>query len=95
VNKHRDCSNRLTYDFDQVASNDYHKVTQSVVKEFNLISHSGLTQGLDETFQDFILNQSIIGLEWDIWSGYIVNAKNNEAEILVKKIANYISAINT
>ncbi|PMG77177.1 hypothetical protein BCU84_01430 [Shewanella sp. 10N.286.51.B7] len=92
---HRDCSNRLTYDFDQIASNDYHKITQSVVKEFNLISHSELTQGLDETFQDFILNQSIVGLEWDIWSGYIVNAKNTDAEALVDKIANYISAINT
>ncbi|MCL1044915.1 MULTISPECIES: hypothetical protein [Shewanella] len=95
MNMHRDCSNRLTYDFDQIASNDYHKITQSVVKEFNLISHSELTQGLDETFQDFILNQSIVGLEWDIWSGYIVNAKNTDAEALVDKIANYISAINT
>ena len=95
MNKHRDCSNRLTYDFDQVASNDYHKITQSVVTEFNLVPHSELTQGLDETFQDFILNQSIVGLEWDIWSGYIVNAKNTEAEMLVDKIAKYISAINT
>ena len=95
MNKHRDCSNRLTYDFDQIASNDYHKITQSVVKEFNLISHSVLTQGLDETFQEFILNQSIVGLEWDIWSGYIVNAKNTNAEALVDKIASYISAINT
>lgn len=95
MNKHRDCSNRLTYDFDQIASNYYHKITQSVVTEFNLVPHSELIQGLDETFQDFILNKSIVGLEWDIWSGYIVNAKNTEAEILVEKIANYISAINT
>jgi hypothetical protein len=95
VNKHRDFSNRLTYDFDKIASNDYFKVTQSIVKEFELIPHSELTQGLDERFQDFILNHSIIGLEWDIWSGYIVNAKNSEAEILVEQIANYISAINT
>ncbi|QQX82235.1 hypothetical protein JK628_10725 [Shewanella sp. KX20019] len=95
MNKHRDCSNRLAYDFDKISSKDYHKITKSVVKEFKLIPHTELINGLDETFQDFILNQSIIGLEWDIWSGYIVNAKNPEAELLVEKIAKYISVLNT
>ena len=55
MNKHRDCSNRLTYDFDNISSKDYHEITKSVVKEFKLIPHTELINGLDETFQDFIL----------------------------------------
>ena len=95
MNNNRDSSNRLTYDFDQITLKAYFKITQSVVKEFKLTTYTELTQSIDETFQDFIFNQSIVGLEWDIWSGYTVNAKNPEAEILVEKIANFIRVINT
>ncbi|MEZ9595174.1 hypothetical protein AB4298_11065 [Shewanella sp. 10N.261.52.F9] len=95
MDNQRDFSSRLTFDFDQVALKDYAKITKSVVAEFKLIPHTALVNGLEETFQDFTFNQSIIGLEWDIWSGYVVNAKNTEAEVLVEKIATYIRVNNT
>jgi hypothetical protein len=95
VNKSRDSSNRLTYDFNQISSSNYRKITDCVVKKFNLTPHSEFTQSLDEKFQDFIFSKSIVSLEWDIWLGYIVTAKNSEAEELVGNISSYISDINT
>ncbi|TWX57790.1 hypothetical protein [Colwellia hornerae] len=95
MNNQRDFSNRLTFDFEKISSSDYAKITKSVVAEFKLSPHTELIKGLDEAFQDFTFNQSIIGLEWDIWSGYTVNAKNSEANSLVEKIATYIRVNNT
>ena len=91
MNEHRNASNQLTFDFDKINSWSYKKITKSVVKHFNLQPSNKLTVGLDEKFQEFKIDNQIIGLEWDNWSGYIVDAKNQEAEPLVREIAKYIN----
>ncbi len=92
MNEHRDASGRLTFDFDKIPSGKYSKVTKGIVSEFSLEVADSKTSGLDEVFQDFKIGNEVVGLEWDNWSGYIVNAKTKTAEPLVRKIAGYISA---
>ena len=90
MNEDRDASERLTFDFLNIQMKDYLKITKEIVKEFNLESVGELVHGFDETFQDYKLNNFLIGLEWDIWSGYIVVAKSVESEKLAKDIAKFI-----
>lgn len=92
MNEHRDNSDRLTIDFQHIESGLYKKITSNVVARFNLEFASTKISGLDEVFQDFKRGNDVIGLEWDNWSGYIVNAKTKTAEPLVREIAGYISA---
>ncbi|WP_339509890.1 hypothetical protein [Pseudomonas sp. RL_15y_Pfl2_60] len=88
----RDASGRLTFDFNGIESGRYRKITKAVMSEFGLEPVGGKTRGLDEVFQDFMRGNEIVGLEWDNWSGYIVNAKTKSAEYLVREIAGYVSA---
>lgn len=92
MSEHRDASERLVFDFDKIESAMYSKVTKAIISKFKLEIAGAKTQGLDEIFQDFKQGNNIVGLEWDNWSGYIVNAKNKSAETLVTEIASYVSA---
>lgn len=92
MNERRDASERLTFDFSGIESGAYEKVTRAIVSEFGLITVGEKTRGLDEVFQDYKLGDEIVGLEWDNWSGYIVNAKTESAESLAREIADYVSA---
>ena len=92
MNEHSDASGRLTIDFEKIESGMYSKVTKAVASEFGLEPSGAKTKGLDEIFQDYKLGNEIVVLEWDNWSGYIVNAKTESAEKLVRNIAGYISA---
>jgi len=91
MNEHKNASDQLTFNFDKISSWSYKKITKSVVKQFNLQPIGKLTVGLDEKFQEFKSSDLIIGLEWDTWSGYTINAKNKESEQLLRDIANYIN----
>jgi len=87
----RNVSNELTIDFNKIEASKYSKITKHVVKQFKLQANNEVVRGLNETFQEFRTGNAIISLEWDNWSGYIVNAKNIEAEPLVKEIAVFIN----
>ena len=87
---HRDASNRLTFDFKDIESKLYSKLTDEIVGHFGLEATSELTHGLDEIFQEYTKDDLVIGLERDNWSGYIVNAKTKESEALAESIAMYI-----
>ena len=87
MNEDRDASERLTFDCLDIQIKDYLKLTKEIVKEFNLEPVGDLIHSFDDTFQDYKLNNFLIGLEWDIWSGYIVVAKSVESEKLAKDIA--------
>ncbi len=93
MNEYRDNSDRLTIDFHSIEAGLYKKITSEVVIQFHLEVAGGKTSGLDEVFQDFKSGNDIVGLEWDNWSGYIVNAKTKSAEPLVREIAGYISVM--
>lgn len=91
MNEHRDASNRLTFDFDSIPSGMYRKIVKDVIENFDLSPENKCTKGLDEIFQEFSTQGNIIGLEWDNWSGFIVNAKSPNSENLAKNIAVYIN----
>ena len=91
VKEHRDASDRLSIHFDQIAVRLYDKITQAIVERYELKPVSEVTRGLDEKFQDFAKDNKVVGLEWDIWSGYIVTAKVPMADDLVREIASFVS----
>ena len=92
MNEYRDNSDRLTIDFNSIEAGMYKKITSEVVSQFNLEVAGAKTSGLDEVFQNYKRGNEIVGLEWDNWSGYIVNAKTKTAEPLVREISGYINA---
>ena len=54
----------------------YKPAKKAISKQFGLI-HFGVTiNGSDEAFQNFLKGSKRIGIEWDIWSGLIIVAKN-------------------
>ncbi len=91
VNGHRNSSNQLTFDFDKIEAGSYSSVTKYIVDHFELKPTTKLIQGLEEIFQDFKLGDLVVGLEWDIWSGYIVCSKNRKSEVLSKNIAMFVN----
>ena len=92
MSDNRDTSNRLNFEFEKIESSSYAFITKAVVEKFGLEIASKLVQGFDEVFQDFKQGDKVVGLEWDIWSGYMVVAKRTVSEPLVREIAEYISA---
>jgi hypothetical protein len=88
---HRDASNRLTFDIYEIESERYPQLCSELATRFALKPASKLVVGLDEMFRDYTNGHLTIGLEWDIWSGFIIVAKDVESEQLVRQIANYLS----
>lgn len=90
MQKHRDASHRLTIQFFEIEADMYQKITQIVVDQFQLEPVGEQLSSPDVLFQEFLYQRKMVGLEWDIWSGYIVVAKTKSAEKLVRKIASFI-----
>ena len=88
---HRDASNRLTYDICAIESERYPELCNELAAIFELKPVSELVVGLDEMFRDYTNGHVTIGLEWDIWSGFIVVAKDVESEQLVRQIGDYLT----
>lgn len=88
---HRDASNRLTFEIYKVESDRYPQLCRELATAFDLQPASELIVGLDEMFRDFSDGIHTVGLEWDIWSGFIVVAKDPESEQLVRQIAAHLS----
>lgn len=89
---HRDASNRLTYEVFDLESSWYAATCNRIANRFGLSPAGELIVGLDEMFRDYTDGQYVIGLEWDNWSGFIVVAKNADAEDLVRSIAEYLGS---
>jgi len=90
MQEYRDASRRLIIDFYDIDALRYRSITKSVVKQFQLEPAGELIIGLDEMFQEFQKEDLRVGLEWDIWSGFIVVAKTESAEDLVREIGAFI-----
>lgn len=90
----RDSSGHLNFSTTDVAANDYAAVRGDIVNAFGLETASRLTtNGCDIMFQDFKKNESVIGIEWDNWMGFILVAQNAEAEDLVRAIAQRLMTV--
>ena len=92
IEKRRDASKRLTVEIYSIEIENYIFLTSKIAEKFNLTPSSELIHGLDETFQDYTDEIHTIGLEWDIWSGYIIVAKDQKSEKLVNDIFNWLSS---
>jgi hypothetical protein len=90
VIKYRDASDRLTIGFSNIEASEYKNITQKIVHKFNLKPLDAEVIGFDEAFQDFKFDDKKISLEWDTWSGYMICAKNKNAEILVTEISDFV-----
>lgn len=85
----RDHSGRLCYEIGNLPSDAYSAKKKEIVKKFGLIPFGITIAGLDEIFKTYIKGFSRIGIEWDIWSGLIIVAKNKRAESLIWDIGRY------
>jgi len=90
IMKDRDASRRLTLSIDSVDATSYNFITSKISDKFNLTHSSRLIIGLDEIFQDFTNQKYTIGLEWDIWLGYIIVAQDKKSEVLVNEIYDWL-----
>ena len=87
----RDASDRLTFEIYDSPSERYPRLCKQIARRFNLGPATELVVGLDEMFRDYTDGTCSIGLEWDIWSGFMVVAKQPNSESLVRSIANFLS----
>ena len=94
MQEYRNFSKQLSFDFNDIDAARYSYITDTIVKNYDLKEASKLVRGFDEIFQEFKIDKKNIGLEWDIWSGYLVVAKNTPSEELARDIANFIGTIS-
>ncbi len=86
----RDASDRLCYEVYTLDSSMYMIVSYMIVEHFYLTSTDHLVDGFDGLFRDWWLGDIRIGLDWDIWSGFIVVAKESTSEALVRGIGEWL-----
>ncbi len=86
----QDASKRTVYSVPDCHDSWYRYLCNKISRHFGLVPAGELIIGLDEIFQDYKSGDKIVGLEWDIWSGFLVVAKDENAEHIVKEIAEYI-----
>ena len=87
--KNRDASKRLNVSIPDITANNYNNFVKKIATVFNLKAHNKLMVGFDEIFQDYI-----IGLEWDIWCGFIIVSKNKNSEKLLNEIFDWLHLNN-
>lgn len=87
-----DASGRLCFEIFEVEADQYVPLLREVVGEFELKGNGKEVHGLDEVFCDYFRGSQVVGIEWDNWSGFIVVAKNEDAESLVREIGRFLLA---
>jgi len=88
----RDASNRLVFEMSRMPARCYADVRNDRSEAPGLIPENEVVIVMEASFQNFRRGDAIVGLEWDIWTGFIVVASVIEAEGLVCEIANYLLA---
>lgn len=83
----RDASGRLTFDLPGIEAADYPAVSRALIDAFALSPRGSLIVGPDQMFADFCRGEQLVSLEWDIWMGFMVVAKTEASERLVREIA--------
>lgn len=87
----RGANQHLIYSINKVEARQYHALCQLLAGAFHVRPVTKLIVGLDEIFQDYTDGTYTIGLEWDIWSGFMVVANSPDSEALVQKLAEYLA----
>lgn len=86
----RDASGRLTHSRSDIDSLLYPAVCKKLMEKFQLRASSELIVGLDEMFQDFTDGNAVVELAWDVWSCFMVTAKEPSAEALVQNLSEFL-----
>lgn len=87
-----DASGRLTFSTSSMEAVDYPAACRAVADEFALTPEGALVIGLEQMFSDFRRAEQVVGLDWDIWMGFMVVAKTQESEPLVRAIAAWLGS---
>lgn len=85
----RNFSGQLTFEIPDYLHHQYKPAKKKIVKKFGLFPFGITINGPDEAFQTFVKGSIRIGIEWDVWSGLIFVAKNEQAESLINEIAEF------
>jgi hypothetical protein len=86
----RDASARLAFEMFHVSAASYGSICQAIAAKFDLTAYGPLTVGSEVSMQDYQRDGQVVSLEWDIWSGFIVIAKECVSEPLVREIAAWL-----
>src|SRR5690242_20377577 len=88
----RDASRRLTFDTSGVEALDYPAACRAVADEFALSPEGSLVIGPEQLFWDFRRARQVVSLDWDIWMGFMVVARTEESEPLLRDIAAWLGS---
>lgn len=86
----RDASERLTFNVDDLPASDFPSLCSRIVEMFDLVVDAMPIIGLDLLSIEAHHGDAIVGLDWDNWMGFMVVAKNREAEDVVRKIGEWM-----
>lgn len=88
----RDSSARLTFDLHGVAATDFPAVCRGIADALHLSPDGDILIGPDQMFWDFRRGDQVVGLDWDIWMDFMVVAKTEASEPLVRDIVAWLSS---
>ncbi|HVL15289.1 MAG TPA: hypothetical protein VM529_22145 [Gemmata sp.] len=88
----RDASERLTFDSARIETVDYPAVCRSIADALGLSPDGEVVIGPEQMFWNFRRGDQVVGLDWDIWMGFMVVAKSEASESLVRDIAAWLRA---
>jgi hypothetical protein len=86
----RDASGRLTFDLARVEAADYPAVCRTVADAFALAPDGPPVVGPDQMFWNFKRAEQVVGFDWDIWMGFMVVARAEGTEPLVRVIGAWL-----
>jgi hypothetical protein len=88
----RDSSGRLTFDLPRVQPTDYPATCRRIADSLGLTPAGEIIIGPDQMYWDFRRGEQLVGLDWDIWMDFMVVAKSEASEPLVREIATWLSS---
>jgi hypothetical protein len=70
----------------------YPAACRAAAEAFSLVPDSPPVIGPEQMFWDFRRDGQLVGFDWDVWMGFMVVAKTEAAEPLVREIAVWLSS---
>jgi hypothetical protein len=86
----RDSTERLTFDVSAVSATDYPETCRGIADALGLAPVGEIIIGPEQMFWDFQRGSQVVGLDWDIWMGFMAVAKSVDSEPLVRDIAAWL-----
>lgn len=84
---HRDSSNRLTFAVAEIPADQYAATCRELAGLLRLFPASEQVSSYDCAFRDYTDGARTVGLEWDIWFGFTIVAKDAASESLLEELS--------